>query len=69
MVIAPALRSAKSPYRDWFYIDPQFLGGARSWWLAENLPELNLENPKVRDHVYAAPNSVVRSYLRDGIDG
>ncbi len=64
-----ALRSDKSPYRDWFYIGPQYPGGARSWWLAENLPELNLENPKVRDHVYAAPGSVVRSYLRDGIDG
>lgn len=64
-----ALRSAKSPYRDWFFIGPQYPGGARSWWLAENLPELNLENSKVRDHVYAAPDSVVRSYLRDGIDG
>jgi glycosidase len=58
-----------SPYRDWFYFGPQYPGGARSWWLAENLPELNLENPAVRDHVYAKPDSVVRSYLREGVDG
>lgn len=59
----------KSPWRDWFYFGPQYPGGARSWWLAENLPEINLENPAVRDHVYAGKDSVVRSYLRDGVDG
>ncbi len=59
----------KSPFRNWFVFGPQFAGGARSWALAENLPELNLENPAVRDHLYAKPNSVVRSWLRDGIDG
>jgi glycosidase len=59
----------KSPYRDWFVFGPQFAGGARAWALAENLPELNLENPAVREHIYAGPNSVVRSWLRDGIDG
>ena len=70
---ATAFRQAeadpKSPYRDWFVFGPQFAGGARSWALAENLPELNLENPKVRDHLYAGRDSVVRSWLRDGIDG
>lgn len=58
-----------SRYRDWFYFGPQYRSGARVWWLAENLPEINLENPAVRDHVYGAKNSVVRSYLRDGVDG
>ncbi len=70
---APLFKQAeadpKSPMRDWFVFGPRYPGGARTWWLAENLPELNLENPKVRDHVYARPDSVVRSYLRDGIDG
>ena len=56
-------------YRDWFVFGPQFAGGARAWWRAENLPELNLENPAVRAHLWAAPDSVVRSYLRDGVDG
>ncbi len=58
-----------SPYRHWFDFGAQYAGGARSWWLAQNLPELNLEHSPVREHVYAAPDSVVRSYLRDGADG
>jgi glycosidase len=70
---SPKFREAEanpdSPYRGWFDFGEQFSGGARSWWLAENLPELNLENPVVRDHVYNAPDSAVRSYLRDGADG
>jgi cyclomaltodextrinase / maltogenic alpha-amylase / neopullulanase len=70
---APIFREAEadvnSPYRDWFVFGEQFAGGARAWWRAQNLPELNLENPAVRDHIYAAHDSVVRSYLRDGVDG
>jgi glycosidase len=58
-----------SPYRSWFVFGPQFKDGFRGWWNVGNLPELNLENPAVRDHLYATPDSVVRSYLRDGIDG
>ncbi len=56
-------------YRDWFVFGEQFAGGARAWFRAENLPELNLENPAVRAHLYGAHDSVVRSYLRDGVDG
>jgi glycosidase len=59
----------KSPYRDWFYFGPQFAGGARGWYQATNLPELNLENPAVRDYLFAKPESVVQTYLREGIDG
>ncbi len=55
--------------RDWFVLGDEYPGGARSWWRAENLPELNLENPRVREHLYGAHDSVVRSYLRDGVDG
>jgi|GEM_PF-118975 len=58
-----------SRFIDWFYFGPQYQSGARIWWLAENLPELNLENPEVRAHVFGARDSVVRSYLRDGVDG
>jgi glycosidase len=64
-----ASASSTSPYRDWFYFGNEFAGGARAWALAQSLPELNLENPRVRAHVYAGENSVVRSYLRDGVDG
>ena len=59
----------KSPYRNWFVFGPQYAGGARAWALAENLPELNLENPAVRDDLYAAHASIVRGWLRDGMDG
>ena len=59
----------KSPYRHWFVFGPQYAGGARAWALAENLPELNLENAAVRDDLWNARDSVVRGWLRDGIDG
>lgn len=70
---SPKFRSAEndpeSLYRDWFIFDSRFPGGARSWFLAENLPELNLENPAVREHLWNGKDSVVRSFLRDGADG
>lgn len=70
---SPIFRQAesdpKSPYRDWFVFGPQYAGGARAWALAENLPELNLENPAVRADLYGGHDSVVRGWLRDGIDG
>lgn len=72
---APAFRSAEadpaSPYRAWFHFGPEFAatGGTRVWWGASNLPELRLELPAVREHLYAGPQSVVRAWLRDGVDG
>lgn len=58
-----------SPHRDWFYFGDQFPHGVRLWANAPNHPELNFENPAVCDYIYAAPDSVVRTYLRAGIDG
>ncbi len=70
---SPKFRAAeadpKSPWRDWFVWGAQYKGGVRTWWNAENLPELNLENPAVREHLWAGRDSVVRSYLREGVDG
>jgi cyclomaltodextrinase / maltogenic alpha-amylase / neopullulanase len=68
-IFKDALANPNSKWRDWFYFGPQYQSGARVWWLAENLPELNLENPAVRAHVWGPRDSVVRSYLRDGADG
>ncbi len=59
----------KSAQRDWFYFGDQYTGGARGWAKASNLPELNLENAQVRNYIYGATDSVVQSYLRNGIDG
>ena len=68
-IFKQASSNPNSPYRDWFYFGPQYPGGVRIWVDAENLPELNLENKRVREHVYAGADSVVQRYLRDGIDG
>ncbi|HEY3290164.1 MAG TPA: alpha-amylase family glycosyl hydrolase, partial [Anaerolineae bacterium] len=50
-----ALADPASPWRDWFDIGPQYAGGARSWTGFQNLPELNLGNPAVREFIYAGP--------------
>ena len=54
---------------EWFDFDPKYDGGVRVWAQAQNLPELVLENPAVRDELYARPDSVVQSYLAAGVDG
>lgn len=64
-----AQSNPNSPFRDWFFFGDQYPGGARGWYQAPNLPELKLENPAVRDYLYAKPDSVVQTWLRDGIDG
>jgi cyclomaltodextrinase / maltogenic alpha-amylase / neopullulanase len=68
-IFQDALHNETSIWRDWFAIGPQYAGGARSWTGFQNLPELNLENPAVRAYLYESRDSVVRSYLRDGVDG
>ncbi|MBN1371327.1 MAG: hypothetical protein JW987_05145 [Anaerolineaceae bacterium] len=70
---SPIFQSAstdrKSLYRDWFYFGDEFPRGVRLWANAPSLPELNFENLSVCNYIYGDPNSVVRSYLRQGIDG
>ncbi|WP_341727809.1 alpha-amylase family glycosyl hydrolase [Brooklawnia sp.] len=70
---SPAFQAAVSdpddPHRGWFDLNPDRPGGARAWANAVNLPELVIENPAVRDHIWAGRDSVVRNWLRDGIDG
>lgn len=68
-IFQQALLDPQSPYRNWFYFGPQYPGGARSWVQAPNLPELNLENPAVRNYLYADADSVLQRTLRDGVDG
>ena len=68
-IFQDALQNPAGRWRDWFAISARYAGGARSWMGFQNLPELNLENPDVRGYLYEAPDSVMRSYLRDGADG
>ncbi len=64
-----ALSHSNSPFRKWFFFSSQYPGGYRGWSGAANLPGLRLENPAVRSYLWNAPNSIVKQYLRDGIDG
>lgn len=71
-VSSPLFQQAQNPqssYRDWFYFGSQYPEGVRLWADAKSLPELNLENEAVKDYIYRSPDSVIRSYLRAGIDG
>lgn len=64
-----AQRNPDSEAGRWFVVGPQHQGGARTWKDVQNLPELNLEHRPVREHLWLAKDSVVRGYLRDGVDG
>jgi cyclomaltodextrinase / maltogenic alpha-amylase / neopullulanase len=64
-----AAAGAAEPYRDWFVFGADYPGGARCWWNAQNLPELNLEHEAVRAHLWGGRDAVVRHWLREGIDG
>lgn len=64
-----AMSNPDSPWRDWYVISPAYRRGYRGWYNVENLPELNLENPAVRRHLWDDRDSVVQEYLREGVDG
>jgi glycosidase len=49
-----ALADENSPYRDWFFFDAELPEGYRGWADVANLPELRMEHPAVREHIYAA---------------
>ncbi len=64
-----ALKDPKSPYRNWFTFDKSLPNGYLGWVGIPGLPVLNLANPAVENYLWAGENSVVKSYLKDGIDG
>lgn len=64
-----ALARRDSQWRD-FFLWKESAPGYVGWSDVANLPELNVDHPRVRDWLYRRPDSVVQSYLRDdGIDG
>lgn len=59
----------KHPKRDWFNFGEEFPTGYRAWVGVPNLPAWNLENREVRDYLWNNKDSVVRHWLKEGIDG
>lgn len=43
-----AYRDPNSPYRSWYDFNPSYIGGYRSWWGFESLPEVNENDPGYR---------------------
>lgn len=68
-IFIEAKENRSSPFRNWFSFSEEFEHGHRGWYNVANLPELNLENEAVRNDLWNNDDSVVASYLRDGIDG
>ncbi len=70
---APAFQSAKksskSPFREWFTFGKRYKGGYKSWFGSGEMPVLNLENSGVQRFLWRDKESIVRRYLRAGIDG
>jgi glycosidase len=64
-----ALKNASSPWRDWYFIGPEYQLGYRAWWDVANLPDVNWENQEVRKRLYGDSDSVVQGWLKDGADG
>lgn len=64
-----AMQNPDSPWREWFYIGPEYNLGYRAWVNVPNLPEVNLDNPAVRARLWGDKDSVIQGYLRDGVDG
>jgi cyclomaltodextrinase len=58
-----ALRDPKSRYRTFYTFGDGIKNGYIGWVDIPNLPELNFDNPTVRETIYGSPESVVQSYL------
>jgi glycosidase len=64
-----ALNNPQSPWREWYYIGPQYRLGYRAWWDVANLPDVNWESAAVRARLYGDADSVIKGYLNEGVDG
>lgn len=58
-----------SSYRNWFVFDKSLPNGYSAWAGVKSLPQLNLENREIRQKLWLDQDSVVQSYLKQGIDG
>lgn len=56
-------------YRHFFDFNDNYPYGVRLWADALSLPELNLEHSDVKDYIYRKDDSVIRTYIKSGVDG
>jgi glycosidase len=68
-IFQEAIQNPQSSYRQWFDFNSDYSKGYRLWAGVPSLPELNLKNPNVRDYLFNGSESIVKRYLRLGIDG
>lgn len=70
---SPAFQKAQSdpsaPTRPWFKFGPEYPAGYSAWAGVANLPELKLEEPTLQNHLWASSQSVIQTYLQEGVDG
>ena len=63
-----AYRDRNSPYRSWYDFDSGYVGGYRSWWGFETLPEVNEETPSFVEFI-TGEGGVIDTWLRRGAAG
>mgnify|MGYP000186527739 CR=1 FL=1 len=63
-----AYRDRNSPYRSWYDFDSGYVGGYRSWWGFETLPEVNEETPSYVEFI-TGEGGVIDTWLRRGAAG
>jgi glycosidase len=56
-------------YKKFFDFNEKYPEKVRLWADVLSLPELNLENEDVKNYIYKSEDSVIKSYLKQGIDG
>lgn len=78
-----ACEDVKSKYRNWFFFrkpgekepkdacvdDGKGQTYYESWAGFDSIPKLNNANPQVRDFIYKSPDSVARTWIRNGASG
>ena len=63
-----AYRDRNSPYRSWYDFDSGYVGGYRSWWGFETLPEVEEEDPSYGNFV-CGKGGVIDTWLGLGASG
>lgn len=68
-VFLEAFENEKSKRRKWFRFDKKYKFGYESFANVKSLPRWNLENKETRDYLWNKSDSVVKHWLKNGVDG